>query len=155
MTSIIFPSVTKFLSGFISTPFARLVCKLSIESLGLLSPYIPTVFFFSQEVTRLNVEAAFVCLQSIVEELTRQAAQQMTDQLLMDDIPGSETGQNSSANTLEQDLRPALSKFQGCLEIVWARLSLFLTFLAIMVGTFWCSIFHLNLISCIILDAGM
>ncbi|GFR63215.1 type I inositol 3,4-bisphosphate 4-phosphatase [Elysia marginata] len=81
------------------------------------------------EVTRLNVEAAFVCLQSIVEELTRQASQQITAQLLMDDFPSLEGNQSI---TLEQELRPALSKFQGCLEIVWARLSLFLTFLTIM-----------------------
>ncbi|RUS89174.1 hypothetical protein EGW08_003053 [Elysia chlorotica] len=80
------------------------------------------------EVTRLNVEAAFVCLQSIVEELTRQASQQITDQLLMDDVPD----QNSASMTLEEELKPALSKFQGCLEIIWARLYLFLTFLTIM-----------------------
>ncbi|KAK3774656.1 hypothetical protein RRG08_035084 [Elysia crispata] len=84
------------------------------------------------EVTRLNVEAAFVCLQSIVEELTRQASQKITDQLLMDDIPGMESNHGTASMTLEEELRPALSKFQGCLEIVWARLSLFLTFLAIM-----------------------
>lgn len=88
------------------------------------------------EVTRLNVEAAFVCLQSIVEELTRQASQQITDRLLMDNGPGPGSSERESdsagAATLEQELKPALSKFQGCLEIVWARLSLFLTFLSIM-----------------------
>ncbi|CAG5134315.1 unnamed protein product [Candidula unifasciata] len=80
------------------------------------------------EVTRLNMEAAFVCLVSVVEDLTRQKSQDRMDLLVDIDVPAEETG----PRPMLQDIKPAMTKMQGFLDIVYSRLSLFLTFLAVL-----------------------
>ncbi|KAH9509933.1 hypothetical protein Btru_044656, partial [Bulinus truncatus] len=62
------------------------------------------------EVTCVNLKAAFVCLQSVIESVTKS---ERTPELV-------------------EKIRPTLTKMQGLLDTVWARLSLFLTFLCIM-----------------------
>ncbi|KAI8761816.1 inositol polyphosphate-4-phosphatase type I A isoform X2 [Biomphalaria glabrata] len=62
------------------------------------------------EVTCVNLKAAFVCLQSVVDNFSK----------------------TEKTQELVEEIKPALTKVQGLLDIVWARLSLFLTFLCIM-----------------------
>ncbi|XP_059146391.1 inositol polyphosphate-4-phosphatase type I A-like isoform X2 [Physella acuta] len=71
------------------------------------------------EVTRLNLEAAFVYLVSIVEDLVLNKSQECLN------------ADNTYTSLLEK-IKPAITKMHGFLEIIWARMSLFLTFLSIM-----------------------
>ena len=68
-----------------------------------------------------------MCLVSVVEEVTRRS------DLLVDTHTGG-THDGPTVGQLTDDVGPNLTKLRGFLEIVWARMSLFLTFLVVMVG---------------------
>ena len=62
-----------------------------------------------------------------MEEVTRRS------DLLVDTHTGG-THDGPTVGQLTDDVGPNLTKLRGFLEIVWARMSLFLTFLVVMVG---------------------
>ncbi|XP_005104317.2 inositol polyphosphate-4-phosphatase type I A isoform X1 [Aplysia californica] len=110
-------------SSFVKSPTMEPWGQVHSQSDSSRSPETSTSAANVKEVTRLNLEAAFVCLVSVVEEMSRRLSQAHTDQLL---------GTDPAAGSLREELAPPISKLQGFLEIVWARLSLFLTFVAVM-----------------------